>query len=136
MQKFDNDGNFITSWASLGEEEGELFGPSALTVDASGNVYVADSKNYRVQKYRPVLGGTKDGDTDEEDLCLVWLGAWDVEYGDGSTVVWVIDESMARDSNFFPCVASGTASRAGADDLPFKIYSFQGKKFMYTEILF
>jgi sugar lactone lactonase YvrE len=133
MQKFDNDGNFITSWASLGEGDGELFGPSAVTVDASGNVYIADSKNYRVQKFRPVLGGSKDDDPDLQDLCTVWVGTWDVEYGDGSTVIWVIGESMPRDSNFFPCVASGTATRGGEDDIPFKVYSFQGKKFMYTE---
>jgi len=133
MQKFDNDGNFITTWSSLGEGAGNLFGPSAVTVDTSGNVYIADSKNYRVQKYRPVLGGKKDEDPDLEDLCIVWMGTWDVDYGDGSTVVWVIGESMARDSNFFPCVASGVASREGEDDIPFKVYSFQGKKFMYTE---
>ena len=54
-------------------------------------------------------------------------------YVDESTVVWVIDESMPRDSNFFPCVASGIASREGENDVPFKIYSFQGKNFMYTE---
>jgi DNA-binding beta-propeller fold protein YncE len=133
MQKFDNDGNFITTWSSFGEEEGDLFGPSAVTVDASGNVYIADSKNYRVQKYSPVLGGTKDDDPDLEDLCIVWVGTWDVEYGDGSTVLWVIEESMGRDSNMFPCVASGVASREGEDDVPFKLYSFQGRKFMYTE---
>ena len=133
MQKFDNEGNHITTWASLGDAGGELFGPSAVTVDASGSVYIADSKNYRVQKFSPVLGGKKDGDPDLEDLCTVWVGTWDVEYGDGSTVVWVIGESMPRDSNFFPCVASGIASREGEDDVPFKVYSFQGKKFMYTE---
>ena len=133
MQKFDNNGRFITSWASLGEGDGELFGPSAVTVDTSGNVYIADAKNYRVQKFRPVLGGAKDDGPDEEDQCQVWVGTWNVEYGDSSTVVWVIDESMPRDSNFFPCVASGSASREGEDDVPFKIYSFQGKKFMYTE---
>ena len=133
MQKFDNDGGFITSWASLGEGDGELFGPSAITVDASGNVYIADSKNYRVQKFRPVLGGSKDEGPDKEDQCQVWVGNWDVKYGDGSTVVWAIEESMTRDSTFFPCVASGSASREGEDDVPFKIYSFQGKKFMYTE---
>jgi DNA-binding beta-propeller fold protein YncE len=133
MQKFDNDGNFISSWASLGEGAGELFGPSAVTVDTSGNVYIADAKNFRVQKFRSVLGGTKDEDPDLDDLCIVWVGTWDVGYRDGSTVVWFIEESMARDSNFFPCVAFGTASREATDDVPFKIYSFQGKKFMYTE---
>ena len=133
IQKFDNSGTFITTWASFGEAPGDLFGPSAVTVDTSGNVYVADSKNYRVQKFQPVFGGSKDDDPDLEDLCIVWVGTWDVEYGDGSTVVWVIEESMARDSNMFPCVASGVASREGEVDVPFKLYSFQGRKFMYTE---
>ncbi len=113
--------------------DGELFGPSAVTVDASGSVYIADSKNYRVQKFRAVLGGTKDDDPDLEDLCTVWVGTWDVEYGDGSTVVWVIEESMPRDSNFFPCVASGMQAGREKMIVPFKMYSFQGKKFMYTE---
>jgi DNA-binding beta-propeller fold protein YncE len=133
MQKFDNNGTFLTSWASLGEGAGELFGPCAVTVDSSGMVYVADAKNYRVQKYRPVLGASGDDDGEGEDQCVVWLGTWDVVYVDESTVVWVIDESMPRDSNFFPCVASGIASREGENDVPFKIYSFQGKNFMYTE---
>jgi sugar lactone lactonase YvrE len=134
MQKFDNEGGFITAWATLGEGEGELFGPCAVTVDSSGNVYIADAKNYRVQKFRPALGGKKDEDPDLEDQCIVWLGTWDVKYSDNSTVVWVIDESMVRtDSKMFPCVASGIANRAGGDDIPFKIYSMLGKKFMYTE---
>jgi DNA-binding beta-propeller fold protein YncE len=134
IQKFDNSGTFITEWASFGEAPGDLFGPSAITVDASGNVYVADSKNYRVQKFRPVFGvSPDDDDPDKENQCEAWLGTWDVAYGDGTTVVWVIDESMIRDSNMFPCVASGSASHEGENDVPFKLYSFQGKKFMYTE---
>jgi DNA-binding beta-propeller fold protein YncE len=131
MQKFDNRGRFITAWASLGEEQGNLFGPAAVTVDAFGNVYVADAKNYRVQKYRPSF--VAQPDDDGENLCEIWEGTWDAVYGDGLTVVWVLEDAMVRDSNFFPCVVSGTSSRAGVEDVPFKIYSFQGKKFMYTE---
>ena len=49
-------GNFLLKWGNQGSDEadGELWSPRGITVDASGNVYVADSRNNCVQKFDSV----------------------------------------------------------------------------------
>jgi tripartite motif-containing protein 71 len=61
IQKFDSSGNYIAQWGSVGSGNGQFgsgsgsgfygFGPGNLAVDSSGNVYVTDTGNYRVQKF-------------------------------------------------------------------------------------
>jgi len=51
VQKFDNDGNFILKWGGTGNENGEFNEPQGITIDANGIVYVADSKNHRIQQF-------------------------------------------------------------------------------------
>ena len=61
IQKFDNDGNFVTKWGSSGIDsyggsasgtgDGEFTYPEGIAVDNSGNVYVSDSGNHRIQKF-------------------------------------------------------------------------------------
>ena len=53
IQKFASDGTFITSWGSGGEGEGQFSGPEGIDVDPEGNVYVADTGNFRIQVFRP-----------------------------------------------------------------------------------
>jgi len=53
IQKFDSDGNFYTKWGSVGSGDGEFSTPYGVAVDASGNVYVADTLNDRIQKFSP-----------------------------------------------------------------------------------
>jgi tripartite motif-containing protein 71 len=58
IQKFDSSGKFILKWGSEGLENGQFRvqelnseGPEGIGVDPSGNVFVADSGNKRVQKF-------------------------------------------------------------------------------------
>src|SRR5438876_663229 len=41
----------ITKWGSQGTGNGQFKNPSYVAVDSSGNVYVADSGNNRIQKF-------------------------------------------------------------------------------------
>jgi sugar lactone lactonase YvrE len=59
--KFDQDGEFVTSWGEAGDGPGEFEwrpanpqdGPDAgfIAADEEGNLYVSDSYNFRVQKF-------------------------------------------------------------------------------------
>jgi sugar lactone lactonase YvrE len=51
IQKFDNNGTFLTGWGSSGTGNGLFSGPSGVTVDGSGHVFVADTNNNRIQKF-------------------------------------------------------------------------------------
>jgi streptogramin lyase len=44
---------FVTQWGSEGSAPGQFNQPSAVAVDAAGNVYVADTENNRIQKFGP-----------------------------------------------------------------------------------
>jgi len=41
------------SWGSIGSGEGEFFAPFGVTSDSSGNIYVSDLGNSRIQKFKP-----------------------------------------------------------------------------------
>ena len=55
VQKFDLQGNFITyigaSAPNFGSANGSFYYPQGVAVDGSGNFYVADNSNNRVQKF-------------------------------------------------------------------------------------
>jgi DNA-binding beta-propeller fold protein YncE len=51
IQKFTSSGTFITRWGTYGHGNGQFSDPDDVAVDASGNVYVADTENGRVQKF-------------------------------------------------------------------------------------
>ena len=55
IQKFGLDGAYVTQWGTPGSSDGEFTftgeQPGGITVDGSGNVYVVDAGNYRVQKF-------------------------------------------------------------------------------------
>ena len=42
VQKFTNNGTFLTSWGTLGFGPGLFTSPSGIGISSSGNVYVAD----------------------------------------------------------------------------------------------
>jgi DNA-binding beta-propeller fold protein YncE len=50
VQKFDNDGAFVTKWGSLGTSDGQFVDPVDVAVDGDGNIFVLDQSG-RVQKF-------------------------------------------------------------------------------------
>jgi tripartite motif-containing protein 71 len=42
---------YITQWGTYGNMDGQFWSPYGVAVDASGNVYVADTGNFRIQKF-------------------------------------------------------------------------------------
>ena len=51
IQKFDSNGTFITKWGSNGAWNGQFRYPDGIAIDSSGNVYVAEDGNNRIQKF-------------------------------------------------------------------------------------
>ena len=45
------DGNFLREWGGTGSDEGRFRQPGDVAVDASGNVFVADTLNHRIQVF-------------------------------------------------------------------------------------
>lgn len=53
IQVFDNDGNFTTSFGTSGSGNGQFSKPEHVNIDSSGNVYVVDRGNQRMQVFSP-----------------------------------------------------------------------------------
>ena len=51
VAKVDKNGNWITSWGDRGDKPGEFNTPHSIAADASGNIYVADRFNRRIQVF-------------------------------------------------------------------------------------
>src|SRR5436190_20760937 len=43
--------SYLTQWGSQGSGNGQFNVPNGVATDASGNVYVADTRNHRIQKF-------------------------------------------------------------------------------------
>jgi DNA-binding beta-propeller fold protein YncE len=51
VQVFNLDGKYLKEWGSFGDADGQFQRPSGITMDADGNLYVADAVNHRIQKF-------------------------------------------------------------------------------------
>ena len=96
IQKLDSNGNYMTSWGTPGTGPGQ-FGNmlGGLEVDAAGDVFVADARNSRIQRFSAsgalveILGGTKGTDAGQ-----IWQG--DDLAIDASGALYVMDPSGNR----------------------------------------
>ena len=50
IQKFTHEGQFLSSWGTNGNEDGQLLSPVGIAI-YENNVYVVDEKQYTVQKF-------------------------------------------------------------------------------------
>ncbi|MBI5573278.1 MAG: hypothetical protein HY919_01825 [Elusimicrobia bacterium] len=53
MQKFNSNGTFITKWGIQGTADGQFKSPFGVAIDISGNVYVVEYENHRIQVFAP-----------------------------------------------------------------------------------
>jgi DNA-binding beta-propeller fold protein YncE len=53
VQKFDSEGKFLGKWGSYGTDPGEFKHPYGLGIDSNSDIYVVDTANNRIQKFRP-----------------------------------------------------------------------------------
>lgn len=53
IHRYDSRGRRLGSWGRPGSGPGQLRGPTGIAVDPAGMVYVADSRNQRVQVFDP-----------------------------------------------------------------------------------
>jgi DNA-binding beta-propeller fold protein YncE len=53
VQKFDSNGKFLTKGGTTGSGDGQFDEPTAIALDSSGNVYVVDRGNSRIQLFAP-----------------------------------------------------------------------------------
>ena len=54
VQKFTNNGQYITEWGTKGTENGQFDFPAGIDIDSEGNIYVVDRSNARIQKFSEV----------------------------------------------------------------------------------
>ena len=52
VKKFTKDGIFINSFGRTGKCNGEFKSPQGITIDSEGYIYIADTGNHRVQKFK------------------------------------------------------------------------------------
>ncbi|MBI4330927.1 MAG: hypothetical protein HY673_06580 [Chloroflexi bacterium] len=101
----DPNGGSPNSWGQFGTAVGDFKYPQGIGVDASGNIYVADSNNHRIQKFSAAgtngvaWGGAGSGSGNGQ-----FKSPQDVAV-DGSGNIWVADTNNHRVQKLSP---SGT----------------------------
>ena len=66
-------GTFLTKWGSFGTGNGQVSNPFGVAVDGSGNVFVAEDGNSRVQKFAcPPFVDNGDGTVTDQQTGLQW----------------------------------------------------------------
>ena len=89
---------FITTWGSFGKGTGQFQNPRGIALDSSGNVYIADTYNDRIQKFKSTGEFIKTWGTFGSDNGKFWW-PYDVDV-DSSDKVYVADIKNNRIQKF------------------------------------
>jgi PKD repeat protein len=89
---------FVTKWGSLGTGNGQFNNPTDLAVDNSGNVYVSDKGNNRIQKF--ASNGTYLGQWGGYGTGVGQFNSLGSIAVDGSGNVYVVDYGNNRTQKF------------------------------------
>ena len=105
VQRITNTGKFVMGWGELGTGPGQFDSPIGIAADASGNVYVVDHMNSRIEKFHVQQSGAGW----DVQFVKAWgsfgaaAGQFNMPYGitlSPSGVLWVADGRNHRLQKF------------------------------------
>jgi DNA-binding beta-propeller fold protein YncE len=123
IQKFTENGTFVSQWGSGGSGNGEFLAPRGIAIDGAERLYVCDTHNHRVQKF------DTDGTYLGEILVPDFEGAPAQPYGvalDGGGNIYVSDLTSHSILKFDPQGVlltrwGGQGSGPGQFDAPWSV---------------
>jgi DNA-binding beta-propeller fold protein YncE len=132
IAKIDKNGNWIQSWGEPGTGPGQFNTPHSIASDESGNIYVADRGNGRIQVFDP------DGkylreiriDVPYDRGIRPWLGNMPAQTPPSAETPAPLNRTMSNGSPWAICITPGPAPVLyAADAYPGRIYklTLQGK---------
>ena len=104
---------FVAKWGKLGTEDGNFSSPNGIAVDSSGNVYVADPGNHRIQKFSStgafLAKWGSEGWTDGKFYTINGVAV------DASGNVYVSDWGLREQSEEYPELYIGRIQKFSSD---------------------
>jgi DNA-binding beta-propeller fold protein YncE len=111
----------ITEWGSKGTGNNQFNSPEGVAVDSAGNVFVADTGNHRIMKFK--LANPCPAGTAQIKVGVCFVISWDNQFNaprdlsvDSSGDVYVVDVNPSRIQKFKlanPCPAGMTQIKVG-----------------------